>query len=258
MLIDTHCHLNHERFDGEADEALARAREAGVSACIVIGYDLPSSERAVELAAESPEVFAAVGVHPHDASTLDAPALERIRELSREPKVVAIGEIGLDFYRDLSPRDEQARAFRQQLALAADVGLPVVIHTRESVAETLQVLAQPEFTAVTGVLHCWSGSLAEANRAVELGYYLGVGGVVTFKNADSLRDVVRAAPADRLLLETDAPYLAPVPRRGKRNEPAYVAYVAAKVAEVLDTDQASVIRQTGANARRLFPALRAD
>ena len=130
MLIDTHCHLNHERFDGEADEALARAREAGVSACIVIGYDLPSSERAVELAAESPEVFAAVGVHPHDASTLDAPALERIRELSRQPKVVAIGEIGLDFYRDLSPRDEQARAFRQQLALAAEVrrqGIRVIV-----------------------------------------------------------------------------------------------------------------------------------
>jgi len=256
MLLDTHCHLNHDRFDGDLDAALARARQAGVRGALVVGWDCASSEAAVALAREHADLFAAVGVHPHDSADWTAECAARLRTWAADSRVAAIGEIGLDFYRDLAPRAAQERAFRAQLALSDSVGLPVVIHTRESVPETLAILGEEEFANVRGVLHCWSGTAAEAERAVELGYYLGFGGVLTFKNAADVREVARQAPVERLLVETDAPYLAPVPHRGHRNEPAYVAEVAAALAASRGLETLALIEQTGENARRLFTRLR--
>lgn len=254
VFIDTHCHLNHQDFAAELPEAAERARGAGVAAMVVVGYDLPSSERAVELAETLPGVWATVGIHPHDARGASEAALARVAELARHPRVVAIGEIGLDFYRDLSPREEQHAAFRAQLDLAAELGLPVVIHTRDSMSEALEVLLAPG-RRVRGVLHCWSGTLPEARRATAAGWWLGIGGVVTFSKAIELHEVVAAVEPDRLLLETDAPYLAPHPHRSRRNEPAYLPHVAERVAALRGLDIAAVAEQTMANARACFPRL---
>jgi TatD DNase family protein len=247
---DTHCHLNHEQLLPEWDAVLFRAQQAGVQRFILIGYDLPSSERAVQLAEQSPALWASVGIHPHDATQCTPDALARLRELSQHPRVIAIGEIGLDFYRDLSPREAQEEAFHAQLTLAQERGLPVVIHCREAYDPLLDILAQ--YPRVRGVLHCFSGTETHAERGLSLGYYLGIGGVITFKNADTLRAVVRAMPRHRLLLETDAPYLAPHPYRGKRNEPAYLPLIAQSVTSLwgISLDELSAL--TEANVDALF------
>ncbi len=242
---DTHCHLNHEQLFSEWEAALFRAQQSGVARLIVIGYDLPSSERAVQLAEQSPALWAAVGIHPHDAPACTPDALERLRALSQHPRVVAIGEIGLDFYRDWSPRAAQYEAFHAQLTLAQERGLPVIIHCREAYDPLLQVLS--EYSPVRGVLHCFSGTEAHAERALTMGYYLGIGGVITFKNAEPLRAIVRQMPRDRLLLETDAPYLAPHPYRGRRNEPAYLPLIAHHVAELWSMPLDELSAQTEAN-----------
>ena len=239
-LFDTHCHLNHEQFSGDCDEALARAFAAGVTELVVIGYDLPSSARAVELADQDRGVFATVGVHPHDAHTWDRATEAEIRRLADRPGVVAIGEIGLDFYRDLSPRPAQHSAFRAQLDIAAELRMPIVVHTRESVSPSLDVLEPYCSSGLRGVMHCWSGTGSEAVRARELGMLLGIGGVITYKNAATLVEVVTESPLESMVLETDAPYLSPAPHRGKRNEPAYIALVAARVAEIRGLDVESV------------------
>lgn len=255
VFIDTHCHLNHPDLQREADSLAACARDAGVGAMIVVGYDVSSSERAVQLAQSLPGVWATVGIHPHDAKSADEDNLARIAELARQPRVVAIGEIGLDFYRDLSPREEQQAAFRAQLALAGDLGLPVVIHTRESMAAALELLGADD-QRVRGVLHCWSGTREEARRATAGGWWLGVGGVATFPKATELHAVVTEMAPERLLLETDAPYLAPVPHRGRRNEPGYLPLVAARVAELRGSSIEALAEQTTANALACFPRLR--
>ncbi|GIV08198.1 MAG: hypothetical protein KatS3mg019_0289 [Fimbriimonadales bacterium] len=250
---DTHCHLNHPDLHAEWQAALFRAQQSGVQRLIVIGYDLESSRCAVELSEQSTALYATVGVHPHDSAQCDARTLHALREWADHPRVVAIGEIGLDFYRDLSPRDAQYKAFHAQMELAQASGLPVVIHCREAYEEVLEVLAR--YPAVRGVLHCFSGTAAQAQCGLELGYYLGIGGVVTFKSAETLRAIVQATPRDRLLLETDAPYLAPHPYRGKRNEPAYLPLIAQPIATLWGAPLETVSEITEANARRLFQRL---
>lgn len=256
-LIDTHCHLNHRDFAGDLEAAIDRARQAGVEQMVVIGYDLPSSERAVELADARPELWATVGVHPHHAVDLETDLLARLRGLAAHPRVVAIGEVGLDFYRNLSPADAQDRAFRAQVELALSLGLPVVVHTRDSTPEALALLFEYRDAGLLCLLHCWSGTPEEARRVTDAGWWLGIGGVLTFKNAPQLHAVAAAAPLDWIVLETDAPYLAPQPHRGRRNEPAYLPLVARRLAELKGVDVAEVAAQTCDSSLAVFPRLRA-
>jgi len=228
-LADTHAHLADAQLDGDLAEVLARARESGVSLIVDVGYDLASSERCASGAADTPGMWAAVGVHPHDASSLGDEALARLRQLACEPRVIAIGETGLDFYRNRSPREEQQRAFEAQLALAADLGKPALVHSREAHSEVLATLARWQ-GRVRAVLHCFSGDAAMLGQALDLGLFISLAGTVTYPRAQQVREVARLVPLERLLIETDCPYLAPVPRRGGRNEPANVAYVAQAVA----------------------------
>lgn len=262
MLIDSHCHLDFSKFDRDRETVVQRAREAGVEFIINPGYNLESSRRAVALTERYPEVYAAVGVHPHEAKTVTDEVIAELRLLAAQPKVVAIGEIGLDFYRDLSPRDVQRRVFRQQLALATELDLPVIVHDREAHSEVMAILAgylkfqtsnlKVGDSELKGVLHAFSGDRAMAEKVFDLGFCLGIAGPVTFRNARRLRALVRGLPLKRLLIETDAPYLAPHPYRGKRNEPARVALVAAAVAELHGVGKTEVGEQTAAAARQLF------
>jgi TatD DNase family protein len=249
-LTDTHCHLNHPRLLRRLVDVLARAREAGVSDMIVVGYDLPSSRAAVELAGQHDGLWATVGIHPHDAGAVNGSALAEIRSLARSPKVVAIGETGLDFYRDLSPREAQVDSFRRHLDLAAALSLPAIIHCRDAQDEVLAMIAshpQPNL-----VWHCFDGTIEQAERAVSLGMALGFGGTVTRRGAEGLRQAAQWAPADRILLETDAPYLAPEPYRSRDNEPANVVLVAEAVAAARGESAASIAALTSGNARRMF------
>ncbi len=258
-LIDTHAHLDFSKFDADREAVVERARAAGVAAIVNVGTDLSSSQRAVRLAEQYGDVYAAVGMHPHDAKALDGATLAELRELAQHPKVVAVGEIGLDFYRDLSPRDVQRRAFQAQLAWAAKLGKPVVIHDRDAHDEILEVLSDwaagqrhSSLAGRLGVLHTFSGDLTMAEQAMDLGFYLSISGPVTYKNARQLPGIVRALPIDRLLVETDCPFLAPHPHRGKRNEPAYVRLVAERIAELKGMSLDALARATTANAQHLF------
>jgi TatD DNase family protein len=231
-LFDTHAHLHFPEFGGDLGEVLARARSAGVRRMLTIGTEIDSARAAVALAEREPDVWAAVGIHPHEASTADAPALEELERLARHPRVVAVGEIGLDFFRDLSPRDAQDTAFRQQLDLARRLGKPVVLHCRDAHAETLAILAEARVGERGGIMHCFSGDVEIARRCLDLGLLISLAGPVTYPKARALPDVARFVPADRLVIETDCPYLPPQPHRGKRNEPAYLAITAAHVAKL--------------------------
>ena len=255
MLVDTHCHLNHEQFNDDLTDVIARAEAADIRRMIVIGFDLTSSQRAVELAEQFDSVYAAVAVHPHDAQSYDADTETVLRQLAIRPNVVAIGEIGLDYHYDHSPRAEQHSAFRAQLAMAKELRLPVIIHCREAYEDTLDVLESEMDGEFSGVMHCWGGTMEEAQRSLDLGMFLGFGGVITFKNADEVREVARQAPSNRILIETDAPYLAPVPHRGKRNEPSYTQLVCEKLAELRQIPLDMLAAQTTANASVLFGGL---
>jgi TatD DNase family protein len=258
-LLDSHAHLDSRKFDSDRQQVVERAGARGVQIIVNPGADLPSSRQSVALAARKwagVEIYAAVGVHPHDAKTLDAETLAELRTLAQSrPRVVAIGEIGLDYYRDLSPRVEQRRAFESQLALAKELCLPVIVHNRQAQDDLLAILRswlRGGGAGPGGVLHSFSGDVAMAEEALDLGFYLGIGGPVTYKNARELPEVVKATPLERLLLETDCPYLPPHPHRGQRNEPAYVALVAEKVAQLQGRSVEDVAAVTTANARRLF------
>ena len=262
LLIDTHTHLDFSQFDGDRERVIERAATAGVKAIVNVGTDLASSRAAVALAEAYPQIYAAVGVHPHDAKTLTGEVLKELGALASHTKVVAIGEIGLDFYRDLSPRDKQRQAFKQQLALASEAGKPVIIHDREAHKVVMAILrrwACPERGRrveggheSVGVLHCFSGDLAMAQESIELGFYISIAGPVTFQNARRLRELVRQLPLEKLLIETDCPYLTPHPHRGKRNEPAHVRLVAQEVARIKGLSLADVARTTSDNAQSLF------
>jgi TatD DNase family protein len=253
VLVDTHCHLDFASFDGDRDEVIARAAAAGVGRIVVPAIDLDSSPAVVALAERYPGVYAAVGVHPNATAGWQARWLDRLAELALHPKVVAVGEIGLDYYRDHSPPEVQRVAFAAQLALAHRLGKPVIIHNRQADADVLEQLRQmsPDGRPA-GVLHSFSAGWETAAAALALGYYLGFTGPVTYKKAEELRRVAGQTPLERLLVETDAPFLAPQPWRGRRNEPAYVAEVAAKIAELHGLPFEAAARQTTENAERLF------
>jgi TatD DNase family protein len=230
MLVDSHCHLQDPKFGPDRDDALRRARQAGVSALVVIGYDMESSRRAIDIADSNESVYAAIGVHPHDARTVTPADVEALSRLADSARVVAIGEIGLDYYRDLSPRDDQRRAFQQQLQLARALSLPVVVHSRDADEETFEILEGYEREMrhewprdrPLGVMHCFAGDLALALRYIELGFVISIAGTCTYPNADRTRAVAGGIPLRWMTVETDAPYLPPQAYRGQRNEPAYL------------------------------------
>lgn len=250
-LIDTHAHLDHPRFQDDLEQVLRRAEQAGVGTIVTIGAHLASSERAVQLAEMFSSVYATVGVHPHDASGWNEQTYDRLKRLAEHPKVVAIGEMGLDYHYDHSPRPVQRDVFIRQLQLAQETGLPFVIHNRKADADVMAILRE-HGEGLAGVLHSFTGDEQMAAECLERGYVLSVGGMVTFKQATDVRDVIAGVPLDKLLLETDAPYLTPVPLRGRRNEPAYVAHVARFLADERRVDVEEVAAVTTANARRLF------
>ena len=268
-LTDTHCHLYFNKFDDDRDEVIERAVEIGVTRILVPGITRETSLASVKLADAHPEVFAAVGIHPTDALTWTEATPNDLRDLAKNPRVKAIGEIGLDYYWDAAPHDLQQKILREQLALADELNLPVVLHLREKddaehgdCAEDLLSLLGDWATSLRsrahplasrpGVLHSFSGDSKTARRAIDLGFMIGVTGPVTFKKAHQRREVIASIPLEHLLIETDAPFLAPQPKRGKRNEPAYVAFVAEKVAEIHAKTPAEVAEVTSANAARLF------
>lgn len=255
LLVDTHCHLDPEYFPAGPEEVLARAGAAGVGGFVVIGVgrDLAPARAAIALARREPgRVGAAVGVHPHDAVTLDDAAYDELASLARAPEVVAVGEIGLDYHYDHSPRDAQKRTFGRLVGLAREVKKPIVVHTRAAPTDTIEILASEGARDVGGVIHCFSEDRAFAERALELGFDVSFSGIVTFKSATSVHEVARWAPADRVLVETDSPYLAPVPLRGKPCEPAYVVHTARRVAELRGVTLEEIARVTTENAARRF------
>jgi TatD DNase family protein len=253
-VIDSHCHLDNPQFDNDRERTIDRAHEAGVTWMVAIGTGdgPPDLEAGIRLADRHSRFLATVGVHPHDAAKAGPETYKNLETLAGHPKVVGIGEIGLDYHYDFAPRDTQRGAFVDQLALAASARKPVVIHTREAWDDTFAILEQ-HWTphGLPGILHCFTGGPAEAERAVKLGFSLAFGGVVTYPKSDTVREAARLAPLDRILLETDAPYLAPVPKRGKRNEPAFVAFTAAELARVRGIEIAELVAATTANFRRL-------
>lgn len=254
-LSDTHCHLSLDQFTDELDLILERAHEAGVGHLLIPGIDLETSQRAVEIAEGQDGIFAAVGVHPHNASSYSELIRDQIIELARSPKVVAIGEIGLDFYRDYSPRSRQKDAFIDQLSLARELNLPVIIHNREAQEEILEVLLEWAPTVSRpqkGVLHAFSGDVRGAERALSSGFFIGIAGPLTYPNAGELRETIQDLAQDRLLLETDSPYLPPQPHRGQQNEPAYLPLIAKELGRLTHRNIEKVATDTSENATRLF------
>jgi TatD DNase family protein len=254
MLVDTHCHLDPGYFPEGADAVIARAHAEGVNGFVNIGVgrDLEPARRAVALAEQRPDVWATVGMHPHDASSLDDAAFAELEALARRPRVVAVGEIGLDYHYMRSPRERQGEVFRRFVALARAVKKPIVVHTREAAADTLAILEEERAREVGGIIHCFSEDRAFAERALALGFDLSFSGIVTFKTATAVKEVAAWAPPDRILVETDSPYLAPIPFRGKRCEPAHVAVTARVVAGLRGEDFEALAARTTENAKRLL------
>ncbi len=253
MLVDSHCHLDFPDLAKEREAVLAHARAAGIGRMLTISTRVKKQAHVIEIIEKYEDIYGSVGTHPHhvdDELDIDAKTLV---ELTKHPKIVAIGEAGLDFHYDTGPRENQAKSFRQHIAAARDTGLPLVIHSRECDAEMAAILTEEAVKGVfTAALHCFTGSRDLAFKAVELGHYIGFTGILTFKNSQGLRDIAKALPADRILVETDSPYLAPIPYRGKRCEPAYVVETAKVLAEVRGVSFEEIARQTTANFFRLF------
>lgn len=253
MLFDTHTHLDDQRFDPDREEVIRRAREEfHVRHMINIGYNRETIQSTLQLVEQYDFIYAAIGWHPHDAISCTPDDLKWIRSLTDHPKVVAIGEIGLDYYRNHSPKERQQEVFRQQIRLAREVGLPIIIHNRDADQDIIQILREENAAEVGGVMHCFNGDIAMMNQCLAMNFMIGFGGIVTFKNAKILQEVAIQVPSRTLLLETDCPYLAPHPFRGKRNEPGYVRFVAEKIAELRGTTLKELATKTTENAKRLF------
>ena len=250
MYFDSHAHLDDTRFQADFDDILARMRQNGVTAMMNIGCDLPSSENSVRMAEKFDWVWAAIGSHPDDADHVDEERIAVYKTLCENPRVKAIGEIGLDYHYEDIPREIQQKAFRMQMQLAKELDLPVVVHEREAHEDGLVIV--DEFPEVKGVFHCYSGSLEMAKALIRRGWYIGFTGVVTFKNARKAVEVAQSIPLERILIETDCPYMAPEPFRGRRNDPSLVPYVAAKIASLRDLTPEEVGKATSENAKRLF------
>jgi TatD DNase family protein len=253
-LIDSHAHIQGSEYTADLDGVVKRARDAGVEEIVVVGGagELSSNDAAVALAESFPGLFASVGMHPHDAKDVSEEDFQRLKDLTQSPKVVAVGETGLDFYYDHSPRDIQIELFCRFIQMARETRLPLVVHDREAHREVAELLRREGRGEIRGVIHCFTGDFGAAMNFLDLGFYLSFTGIITFKNADPLREVVRRLPLDRILIETDSPYLAPVPHRGKRNEPAFVCLVAETVAKVRGVPLEEVARATSLNAQGLF------
>lgn len=253
MLFDTHAHLNDEKFNEDREEVIARAQENGVSYICNIGYNRETIESSLELARRYDFIYTAIGWHPQDAITMTDEDLAWIEKLAtEEKKVVAIGEIGLDYYWDTSPKDVQHEVFRKQIRLAKKLKLPIIIHDREAHQDIVNILKEEEAEEVGGIMHCFSGSPEMAEQCIKMNFYISLGGPVTFKNAKKPKEVVEVVPLDRLLIETDCPYLTPEPYRGKRNESGYVRYVAEKIAELKNISVVEMAQITTANAKKIF------
>jgi len=250
MMIDSHCHLDSSDFTADREAVIARAQSAGVETMLTIGTRLDEFDRVLAIAEAHDDIWCSIGAHPHEAKDHTELAPRQLVALAAHPKVVGIGETGLDFHYDLSPRDIQEKVFRDHIEAACETGLPLIVHAREADREVARILDEKRPPA--GVMHCFSSGRALAETALTLGFYISISGIVTFRNAEELRAIVRDLPLDRLLVETDAPYLAPVPHRGKRNEPAFVAATAAAVAELKGVELQDLAETTNANFFRLF------
>lgn len=252
MLIDSHCHLQSLPAE-ERERALDAARQRGVAGFLVPATRLDESEELLAFCHRHPDVWCAMGVHPHEASSWQSGDERRLAALLQDPRAVAVGECGLDFHYDFAPRDVQERALRAQWGLAIELGLPVVVHNRESESAMLALVREPEFAALAGDFHSFAGGRAMAEELLARGFYLGLSGMITFPKADNVREVIPLLPPDRVLVETDSPYLAPVPYRGKPNQPAYVVEIAERLARETGVEPEEVARRTTANFFRLFP-----
>jgi TatD DNase family protein len=253
-LIDSHAHIQGKEYAGETEAVIERARQAGVEQIIVVGGagDMSNNTAAVALADSFPCVYATVGMHPHDAKDVGAEDMARLKDLALHPKVIAVGETGLDYYYNHSPRDVQSRVFTRFIQMARETDLPIVVHERDAARDCAELLRSEGSGKLRGVIHCFTGDYDAARDYLELGFYLSFSGIITFKNADSLRSVVQRVPLERMLVETDSPYLTPVPHRGKRNEPAYVRWVAETIAKIKVIPLEEVARTTTRNVQELF------
>ncbi len=253
FLVDSHCHLDFPDFKDELEEVVTRAGEAGIKYMVTICTHVTRFAQVRAVSEQFPNIFCTVGVHPHQAGEEPPVTTEDLMKLAQDPRVVGIGETGLDFHYDNAPRDEQERNFRAHIGAARETGLPLIVHTRDADDETVRVMTEEyEKGAYPALIHCFSAGPELARRVVEMGFHISISGIITFKNAEALRDIVRGVPLDRLLVETDSPYLAPVPKRGKRNEPAFTAFTAARVAGLLDVSLDRLARATTRNFFNLF------
>ncbi|WP_332633224.1 TatD family hydrolase [Halalkalibacter flavus] len=252
MLFDTHVHLNADQFDEDLEEVILRAKEAGVEYMVVVGFDEKTINRALDLIEKYEFIYAAVGWHPVDAIDMTDEHLQWLEELSSHPKVVALGEMGLDYHWDKSPKEIQKEVFRKQIRLAKKVQLPIIIHNREADKDIVNILKEEEASEIGGIMHCFGGSVEIAKECLAMNFHISLGGPVTFKNAKRPKQVAKEIPLNRLLIETDCPYLAPHPFRGKRNEPAYVKLVAEEIAELKEVEFEQLAKQTTANAKEIF------
>ncbi len=254
MFFDSHCHLHNEKFDRSRHEVLLSMKKNRVTRAVTIGCDIDSSRRAQALTQVHDELYSSAGIHPHEAQHVDSHYLSELATILAGPKVVAVGECGLDYYYEHSDRERQKRVFKEQLELASQVNMPVVIHVRDAWDDALAILkiAAKGIRNISGILHCFTGSQKEADACLDLGLHISIPGIITFKNAGELRDVVRCIPDERLLIETDAPYLAPVPYRGKRNEPGFIHATAEHVAQLRGVSLEELATLTDTNAKRLF------
>ncbi|WP_420561678.1 TatD family hydrolase [Tepidicaulis sp.] len=253
LLVDSHCHLDFKDFDGETDAIVKRAGAAGVGLMVTIGTKVTEFDKVLAVAERYDNIFCTVGIHPHEAESEPEVDAARLIELSRHPKVVGIGETGLDYYYEHSPREAQQKNFRSHIWAARETGLPLIVHTREADADTDRILSEEMAEgAFPGLLHCFSSGRALAMKAVDLGLYISLSGILTFKSAEDIRQTAADVPLERLLVETDSPYLAPVPKRGKRNEPSFVVHTAAKLAEIKGLGEGELAGVTTDNFFRLF------
>ncbi|QUI25559.1 TatD family hydrolase [Vallitalea pronyensis] len=252
MIFESHAHYDDKRFDEDRHQLLAQLPKEGIQYVLNVAADIPSAHVTVDLAKQYDYIYGAVGVHPHDVKDMKEEDLEVIKNLAAYDKIVAIGEIGLDYYYDFSPKEAQRLWFRKQVELAKEINLPVIIHSRDAAQDTFDILDETDAKMVGGVIHCYSGSLPMARAYVENGFYIGIGGVITFKNAAKLKEVVKHIAIDHLLIETDSPYMAPVPHRGKRNDSRNLKYIAEEIGKIKGLTALEVIQCTNVNACKLF------
>lgn len=254
-LIDTHAHLDMPQFEEDLEIVLTRSREKGIAEIITVGTDISSSKKAIALAEKCHFIWAAVGIHPHDAKTFNESTYLMLKEMASHKKVVAIGEVGLDFYRNLSPHEKQVYAFKSQIKLARELGKPLIIHCRDATSEVWQVLKEENGFSLGGVWHCFPGDIALAKACIKNGFFISIGGIITFPKAERLKALVREISLEHILLETDAPFLAPVPMRGRRNEPSFLYFIAQEIARLKQKKIGEVAKKTTENTRYLFKNL---